>query len=612
MKNRIRLAVLMTVTLMMGCGFDGPDRTDGQETSGWSVGEKPGGEFGGSQVAPEIEIPNGESQPAALQACVPRALSYQSPEVPELPPEVLEACPLEAVAWTLRNDQTPHRVVSYERDGDRVVRIEDHAGRGEAQRTSFGLNEGRIVVVEDTMNFLYYGQGKQIRRWEFDEEGRLESYRERMFNGEQLAEHLEVFQSWENGRLVQRRERSRRYDQDSELTYRWGYDGSRLIAATITDADDELLHHVEYTYTESGRAASVHRRVQGVDVLVQTWEWSDDGELLGREVLLDVGAVLSDREIEGAMNYTHGIDDFAPRNDHQRYGYSAYHAYSANPWPDAHFREHSREQERCLMPPTALGHGFPDEEPEYHLGWAQGERPMGMGFAYGYGGYGWGYGDEGWFGHEGVGSMSWPGVMIRHDHALLFSIQYDARGRMVREEIDMITPHAETLIERTRTFDDDEMREDRVVVHNPSHDVTTRVLVFEHDELGQIAERRLYHEDIELSRHEWLRDGLGNIILHDIHERLQYYTYSNDLFPDVQTPDATLELLSSFERAFDTRGNLVKEKSTHGPQTYMNGTYARHAYDEDDRVVETLHFGARDDEPTSREVFEYDAQGRLI
>jgi hypothetical protein len=587
MKSWFRVSLCAATTLMLGvsCGPELRESSDDQAAK-WAV-----------------------SEASRAPICMPRALAYQPPGAPELPREVFEACPLQTISWTYPSHPGANQSVTYVRNGDHVTHIVENASREETQRTTYALENGRPVVIENTQHFRYYGRGKQVRRWEFDEEDRLVAFRERTFSGEGLTHDTVIAQTWDDDRLVERRKRISVHGQDTDLTYRWQYDGFRLVSATITDVDDTVVHSVEWTYTATGLPASVRRRVREADVLVQTWVWSDEDELLGREVLLDAGGVRAGDVALGAGHLTHTVDDFAPGIGHNGYGYSAYQSFLTNPWPDAH----DREVEGCVRPPTSLGHGYPDEEPEYHLGWSADDRPSGMGFAYGYQGYGWGYGDAGWFSHDRVASTLWPGVAEHLHRTLVFAIDYDARGRMVREAIDVIAADASnTRLERTRTFESDQMREDRVVVRRPNDEVVSRFMIFERDEKGAIIERRLYHEDLELSRHEWVRDERGEVLVHEIHERLFDWTYTHELFSEVPDTDTELFTLSSFARDFDERGNLIKDQRVHQTHASTSGSHLQHRYDAADRIVETLHFNGPEQTLYLREVFEYDEQGRLI
>lgn len=441
----------------------------------------------------------GDERVQRLNACQPQPQSWGEQRPPELPAPGLEAgCDRAVYAIDASGDGHNDRQWIFWRDGQTTV-FEEHDLDGEHRYRRIARTvdaEGRPARIEAERHYRY-GDSVVTQTWEYDA-GRLVRYAED--NGiEQTT--TGVVQQWQDGRLVERRVQAPGGDHVVQWTWRDGL----LDQAVVVGGETDPLVTVDYRYDGEGQPVAITRSVGDIVVAEQSWRWDDDGRLAARSGSYDPGGLLQGYAAEphDAPAYRVGVDDFEPV---LMGGMMVGFASPWDPWRDALPVEH----DDCLRPPTAVGHGFPDAEGHYRLGFAVDQAPNGIGFAYGYNGYGFEYGTRSWYGHDGIGTGERL-VLWGRGVAVDYTIGYDAEGRMVAEDASVTTaPYGATVTDhrsRTRTFGEAGLAEDTVERSGDTAVDQTSTLVFERDAAGHPLERRRLVDGELAGRQTWSWDG---------------------------------------------------------------------------------------------------------
>lgn len=573
-----------------------------------------------------------EPAPEPKSACQPQAIAVSAERLPEIPDEVRsDSCPLES--------EKTHQVITYgddqlidvewEWDGTELLRVEEHAGV-EAGRTNYVFDDNleRLERVEHRQNILYAhpvpGESDFVlRSWEFDDKERLLSFEEERWSewwdSVELIASESVEQSWDGERLIGRTEINS-HDDERVTELSWNYDDAGRLIEVTEQVDGEVLSRSVWTY-EGDKPSSVERFVNEISVERQNWNYEDKA-LASRQI--EVASTGLDGELDAPYMSSHvdAHDSYTARAlRRNEWGFSEV----KNAWYDANTHLHVEEGADCYVLPTSVGHGYPDDEASYHLGWSDtGEDPENIGFAYGYAGYAYGYGNHSWYGHLGIAS-EWPNSG-HHSSFARSEMTYDEQGQMVNEKLVFSTwQHDSTVtVERDRMMGSAGVERDRIAVHDEEGASGDAELRFERNDQGLLTARERFRNGEPVSHQHWSYDEDGNVIELDVFteflnqddELYAYYGSSAHpspaaLFEEQDTTDA---YVITYIQEFDEQGQKtylgqLSRDDEESPSTVVSGeteTFIQWGEFGKTEKITKWHGGI-----TSISAWEYDDRGEL-
>ena len=484
------LGLLGALLALTGCqdAID-PDPAEGA----WSVEDEP------------TEI----TRDAPLSWCAPSPVAYDTGLVPQLPEGV------RAEGFCAHDEPMssaePTRTLLFTRD-TRVLRIDEgDPSTGSSSQTTFTFDdEGRVTLVTHVGSQGFYGVGEGSSSYTLDARGEVVH---KVASNPFIESTLVKEQVWDGDRLLSRTERDGSDEGPILKQWTWTWEGDLLVRGELVEepeGESPRTHASSWTYDEQGRPTSVERTIDGVTLERASWSFREDGSLERRTSWSRHPEAVA-RELGGdaaLWTLTLGLDD------HQR---EPAYAATSDPWRAATSHLDTQDEEPCARLPRGV-HGYPDHEPEYHLGLSVEERPGRAGFAYGSDTFQWNYGNDSWFGHDGVAS-DWlaQGSGGQGTDTLEVTLEYDARGVMTREVASILHEGRPFELERDRTLDGSgRVLEDTATVSSMglSH---TRTLRFERDARGAILTRELLDADgAPLAMQTWERDDRGRATRHVI------------------------------------------------------------------------------------------------
>lgn len=266
----------------------------------------------------------------------------------------------------------------------------------------------------------------------------------------------------EQGRLVRLEQRALSGDREFE----WEYDEEGRLREVVTDVEGDPSARSVWAYL-GDRPASVHRYVG--DVLVERQSWEYDGErLAARSVEFAPSGPDGERVGESARHIMQTVDrhDSYSAQAMGRLLHGTGTSDDFDPWVDANAHLTPRGEEDCRRLPVSPGHGYPDDEQSYMLGWVDAGDSSVSTLQYD-AEFPYFYGTKTWYGHLGV-ATGWPEQFFYFDGLMRLesSLEYDEEGRMVDERlvVDGLDDEKPLEVERSRQFDDRGLAVDRVVV----------------------------------------------------------------------------------------------------------------------------------------------------
>lgn len=596
-------AIALVVPLIGGC----LDAREGHSSAPDVVEREPDTRTEETHTAVETTPPADTTSPhevgvgpvALSPVCAPSAVPFAF-TVPEIPSEVADRddCPLASTTTDTTGSSDAHYVhrTDYTWDGDTLAIAQQNS----LVRYTFAP-DGELARFERTHAF-----SDTADMFEFLPGGRVASVWHGPVGG--ALEEL-VHQEWSaDGRLVARTETFAAQGSEApfgaraEVVTTWRYDASgRLVGART--AFGPHVADASWTYNDAGIPTRVVRTRDGVVVEDQRWMWDAAGALATREITRDV----SGDAFGSGYAYTSyflGGPRIAALDDAEL-GAAVVSDWRENPWNSAPSVDGARA---CRPLPTGFGHGYPATDARYDLGWARGERPHGIGFAYGSSVYAYDYGDLGWFGHEGAdggqGSLSADLINQGAGHAI---VTYEG-GEMVRQ---VVTSSAWDLgsfeATRERVFDarEGEAGAGLLVSDRLSWTVAAtgqsgeRELTFSYGDDGRLAKRELLDATRGLLAFQtWTWDTAGHVTSHAIARGEWPSVMATSV--GTKVPDVT----HRYERAFDAEACLVRDA-----EITVNSD-GREAVVENVRVFEGARL-VRETSPGDDITYTYDSAGRL-
>jgi hypothetical protein len=584
------LVSLVAVLLLVGCG------ADAGSSNGWDVDDRceacseadaggDDGDIGAGGDGGDVEEP---VEPLPDEVCTPRATSWNDRNVPPLPePELDEECSEVEQRYDENGDGEVTLIYTWRRDGDSLVWQAQRSGEViERIEHTYGAAD-QLIGATHHRKFTHIEGGYIDRTWTFDQEGRLLDY-QAVGQPAELIEHdvVAVMQRWDDDRLVERT--TTEYD-GRRFTTAWSYEEQRLSRVELSSSDESLTVLVDWTYVD-GLPVQVVRTVNDIEVMNQTWQWSQDGQLDGRSGLYDPRGHLTDPNgwRDGSQPiYPGGLDDFEPKPPSMAPS-STWNAWSGARWT---------RRDGCAVPPHSSAHGYPVFEPEYDLGFAIDERPNGIGFAYGNDTFGWDYGDKAWYGHGGIARAygQLPDLV-----PFTFDITYDDERRMVAEHLEITRSrheqpdHVES-VDRVRTFDARGMVSDTVTIEAPAAETRIYAMHFERGPQGQLLERTLLEGEETLGHQTWAWDA-GRIASHEVSIRQRS-----------QDGTEALEPTARYIREYDSDGRIVRYADlSFTPDATWDGLDEERSYDERGRLTERRYDNPTRPASSYRHEFRYD------
>lgn len=361
---------------------------------------------------------------------------------------------------------------------------------------------------------------------EWEEEDRLTELEQEVWNGDRLERRVYI-------------QRIRR--EDVRLEAEWTYDADGRLTEVTTKADDVPVARSVWSY-ENGQPASVDRRIGGISIERQSWEYDRHG-LAARHV--ETGPEHADvtvpEELRRLSRHTVHV--------HDSYARAVAHPPAMsyeNPAINSNIHLEDVESGDCVELPSAPGgHGYPLDENAYHLGLDADHDNIGLTYDYGYAGYMPGK----WYGHLGV-ATAWPSenyIYGWRGHEVEAGLEYDEEGRMVRERIEFRpSVNDETVVvERTRSFASIGLVADQIDVVSGSKSGTAE-LRFDRNEGGDLLSRTRYRNDELVAVQDWSYGDDGVAERLDVYlEKIENvdgtpaYYYGVNPSPDVLLYDTT-------------------------------------------------------------------------
>ncbi|MEO1268323.1 MAG: hypothetical protein AAFX99_09500 [Myxococcota bacterium] len=332
-------------------------------------------------------------------------------------------------------------------------------------------------------------------------------------------------QTWDGQQLLSRTERQ---GEQGPIVRRWNWrwdDQGQLVHAMLIDTQPEQPsrdYEAHWSYTSHGAPASVERSIDGVIVERQTWLYSDAGTLVSRTFKSSSPQTLA--AIHGgepeAWIMVQGLDDH--QSAFQPWVFDP--AFEGNPWSDAI----PTSDDGCAALPRGAGHGYPDAEPEYHLGVAADLRPYDIGLAYGSDPdlYTRRANDLSWYGHTGIGSGWLAGPASRPPAALpahiAVTVHYNHAGHMTHEDaLVTLSDGRQVTLARTRSLDDEGRIQDDHLHAQLGSEELHQTLLFERDASGALASRELRWGSTRIEHQTWTRDAQSRILQHTLNPTSQ-------------------------------------------------------------------------------------------
>jgi len=518
-------------------------------------------------LGPKVD-PIGPAPVATL--CMPHAVAYDTSAIPQLPAQLLQGL-CNAGSGSVVDPNGPSTVYTYDA-ASRIATMTSQQSSGWQQTdATFELDEAlRVRKVHTKGEGGFYVVEYGTTDYTFDEAGHLihklaETASER--DGAPTTA-IEKWQTWDGDRLMNRTEIDRLTGELRHL-WDWTYDAQgRLLRARFERPEDGFVQDVLWAYNKDGHPLWVERRVRGELTEMQSWSWQGD-RLVGRSYQGYGPGFLADSLGLPEEN----ANDFATVPGLDSMELQPTDWMTGDDWATSALVVN--EGESCVNLPRGRAHGYPLAEGLYELGAPLGERPSGIGFAYGYGGYGWYYGDEAWYGHAGVGTEL-AGIDLPWDRHLSTAIAYDKEGRMTRENLVLtgIDGNVQTL-ERTRTFSEHHIND--LLMGGDANTSVHRTIDFDLDQNGHLLRRQLSEGDQVLEVQTSTYDDAGRLLTHDIE-------------------------LEAEGMPLDLWGLIASYRMGSG----SGMTHIFWNYDEQGRVVE------RGTDNGQHETLQYDEQGRLV
>ncbi len=615
------MAMILIGSAGVGCVSQGEGGGDG-----WGICDDCDGAADPQVVEPD-EVPVGEQEDVAptrlseLEPCAPRAVGLRVDNVPELPAEVVDGhCPLEQKSYDNDGDGESERVTRWTRHGDMIEQVIEDRG-GVWKETTFEVDAaGELSRVHQRQYNLYYGAGHMDQEWTFDGRGRLTSYTKQRWLEEDGVDILQsahqIDQTWRDGRLVARTEDRSYGERDTRKAYEWRYDERGQLAEALVNASPSGASQRSVWTYEDGRPVAVERSLDEVTTVRHEWQYHDGGVVAAHDVEYGPHG-LGESAADIYATSADVVDTY-----HTPSPYVLYSPYSQvrSPWRAANPQVDA--QRECYTLPSSAGHGYPHDEPAYRLGWAEATEGIRFSSSYGSHGYAYGYGEPLWYGHAGVGTP-WPAGQYGANGVLTAQLEYDARGRMVGETLNL-APYASdgaeagsqqgvpepTRIERRRRFGETGLLDDQITVETVE-ETHERRLSFERSPEGHILQRELLGEDGRLAFQTWAYDRESRVTGHGVHiaEHDQQYrmTLPDLLRADFEEPAHT----GSYERRFDERGRVeFVGAEEHRDTTQFTEITIDHG--EHGPLEETRTYSSENGESASRTTYGYDDAGRKV
>ena len=564
--NRLNLViVLLTTMLCFGCqsrsvtGIMAPD------------GERP------VEAIPKGEDPvTPTPSPTELPVCAPLASPWQAVNL-DPPAEATGDCPVTQRSRKIGAELSTNYIVTYERKGDELVGASYYPKSNQTAVDRYRFDSaGRVIYMQRrNSDAIPYSRA-------YDDDGNL------ILDD---SGYQTVTQRFSNGKLV---ERIVNTEGGRKVVSQWTYDqaGRLILAEAKRTGDYPATERADWKYDASGRPVEVIRRVNGVVSWINRWTFGSDNKLIKRVVI----------SILGESGTGQLLDSYQGRRIEGIEGI----VYWTAP---------GTVSENCRFPGAGATDGYAGAQ--YDLGWTrlaeaepapnlhrwQAEYAYHQLYDFGY----YYYAPEPkWSTYNLLSGLWRPGLA---GGGAVVEIDYDAEGRMTREQIYSVLPEltkGELLHSRSRRFENGQLLNDQSDV-GPRDDAAAvqRSLQFRYDGQGHLTRRELWENGVVVAVHTWTFDQAGR---HTRHAVELPYVVGDFWRGDGPLPSGfALKEHGTIARTFDASGRLIQSwEILHDGQRVDDWNYA---YGDTGFV----QWASRtDSDGLAQTLYQFDAQGRQI